>query len=323
MDHRPRTQAVNRARASRKRDIAILPALALLPSWLGLLGGWHWALDLLAHFRWQYGIASVLVLAWAVWSRRRVLATLAALTLLLNAALIGQLAWTAHIDDEVANDFSMRVVAFNVLTSNPDKQRALDYLLATDADVIGLVEVDQTWLEAMVPLQAKYPYQFAEPRPDNFGVALFSRIPLERAELLWLGEPQLPSIEASMWHQGRHLSVIVTHPMPPMGARNAALRDGQLARLADHVSQLQMPVLVVGDLNVTPWSAGMRILTARGLGLRSLRPPWTPTWRATSVFAVPIDHALSTAPLVITSRSVGPDLGSDHRPLDFTVGWSR
>jgi endonuclease/exonuclease/phosphatase (EEP) superfamily protein YafD len=217
----------------------------------------------------------------------------------------------------------MRVVAYNVLTSNPDKQRTLDYLLATDADVIGLVEVDRTWLAAMAPLQAKYPHQFAEPRPDNFGVALFSRIPLERAELLWLGEPQLPSIEASLWHQGRNLSFIVTHPMPPIGARNAAWRDGQLARLADHVSRLRMPALVVGDLNATPWSAGMRILMSTGLGFRSVSPAWTPTWRATSLFAIPIDHALGTAPLVITHRSVGPDLGSDHRPLDFTVGWSR
>ena len=33
--------------------------LALIPSWLGLLGQWHWGLDLLSHFRWQY-----LVVGW-------------------------------------------------------------------------------------------------------------------------------------------------------------------------------------------------------------------------------------------------------------------
>jgi endonuclease/exonuclease/phosphatase (EEP) superfamily protein YafD len=305
------------------RIVAALAALILVPSWLGLLGGWHWALDLLAHFRWQYAVASLLMLGWAVWRRRRGVAALAALTFLLNAALIGQLAWYSPADDDVAGDFSQRVVVFNVLTSNPEKQRALDYLLASDADVIGLVEVDETWLQAMAPLRAKYPHQFTEARRDNFGLALFSRMPPEKAELLLLGELQLPSIQAFMRHQGRELSVIVTHPIPPMGARGTAWRDGQLARLADHVSQLPMPALVVGDLNATPWSAGMRILTAKGLGLRSLSPAWTPTWRPTSVFAVPIDHAVATAPLVITHRSVGPDLGSDHRPLNVTVGWSR
>jgi endonuclease/exonuclease/phosphatase (EEP) superfamily protein YafD len=322
MDH-SRTQALNRLRASSTSSAALAVA-ALVPSWLGLLGSWHWRLDLLAHFRWQYAVVGILVLAWAAWCRRRVVITLAALTVLLNAALIGQLAWPhPAAQDKVAADFSMRVVAFNVLTSNPDKQRVLDYLLASDADVIGLVEVDETWLLAMAPLQTTYPHQFAESRSDNFGVALFSRIPLNSAALLWLGEPQLPSIEATMRHQGRDLSIIITHPMPPVGARNAAWRDGQLARLADHVSQLRMPALVVGDLNATPWSVGMRLLTAKGLGLRSLRPAWAPTWRPTSLFALPIDHALGTAPLVITDRTVGPDLGSDHRPLNITVGWSR
>jgi endonuclease/exonuclease/phosphatase (EEP) superfamily protein YafD len=78
---------------------------------------------------------------------------------------------------------------------------------------------------------------------------------------------------------------------------------------------------VVGDLNATPWSSGLRIATASGLGFRSLQPAWTPTWQAGSVFAIPIDHALGTAPLVITRRMVGPDLGSDHRPLVVSVGW--
>jgi endonuclease/exonuclease/phosphatase (EEP) superfamily protein YafD len=48
-----------------------------------------------------------------------------------------------------------------------------------------------------------------------------------------------------------------------------------------------------------------------------------PTWSANTPFAIPIDHVLATSPLVITSRSVGPDVGSDHRPLDFVVGWAK
>jgi endonuclease/exonuclease/phosphatase (EEP) superfamily protein YafD len=126
-----------------------------------------------------------------------------------------------------------------------------------------------------------------------------------------------------MTHQGRDFVLIGTHPPPPGGREFAAERDRQLGQLAEHVALTQMPVLVVGDLNATPWSAGMRIATGRNLGFRSLRPPWTPTWRAASIFAIPIDHALCTAPLVIVGRSVGPDVGSDHRSLNIAVGWAR
>jgi endonuclease/exonuclease/phosphatase (EEP) superfamily protein YafD len=125
-----------------------------------------------------------------------------------------------------------------------------------------------------------------------------------------------------MTHQGRSLFIIGTHPVSPGGRARAIARDVQLQRLAEHVKQLQDPVLLVGDLNATPWSAGMRIITSGKLGFRSLDPPWTPTWHKLSVVGVPIDHALASAPLVITRRSVGPDVGSDHRPIDVTVGWA-
>jgi endonuclease/exonuclease/phosphatase (EEP) superfamily protein YafD len=309
------------ARAAWKRIILVMTLLVLLPSWLGLLGGWHWALDLLAHFRWQYLGFSALVIAWAVWRRRRMVMMLAVATFLLNAVLIGRLAWHAGINDRVAADFSLRVISFNLLSSNPEKQRVLDYLMASDAEVICLLEFDHKWQAALTPLEAKYPLHIEHPLPNNFGIAVYSRIPWEKAGVLDLGDPGLPSIEVALRRQGRELAIIATHPVPPAGRRNAAWRDGQLARLADHVSQLREPALVVGDLNATPWSSGLRIATASGLGFRSLQPAWTPTWQAGSVFAIPIDHALGTAPLVITRRMVGPDLGSDHRPLVVSVGW--
>jgi endonuclease/exonuclease/phosphatase (EEP) superfamily protein YafD len=140
--------------------------------------------------------------------------------------------------------------------------------------------------------------------------------------VLNLGKSGLPSIEARLDFHGREVVIIATHPVPPYGRAYADFRDTQLAALADHVQQTGDAVLLVGDLNATPWSAAMRIATRGNLGFRSLAAPWTPTWRARSLFAIPIDHALCTAPLVITRREVGPDVGSDHRPIVLDVGWA-
>ncbi len=302
-----------------KKTSAAAALLALIPSWLGLLGGWNWLLDLLSHFRWQYLLASAVILAWAGWQKQRMVAVVAMLTLVLNGALVGRLALHGDVQaSTLAADFSLRVVSLNVLTSNPDKQAALDYLMASNADVISLLEVDQQWLDAMQPLRQKYPYQLAYPLSNNFGIAMFSRKPWEKAEVLHLG---MPSIEAIITHQGRRIVIIATHPMSPGGSGRSVMRNRQLELLAEHVARLHDPVLLVGDLNATPWSAGMRIITSGKLGFRSLVPPWQPTWRWRSLFAVPIDHALASAPLVITRRSVGPDVGSDHRSIDVTVGW--
>jgi endonuclease/exonuclease/phosphatase (EEP) superfamily protein YafD len=304
--------------------VGVVALLALIPSWLGLLGGWHWYLDLFAHFRWQYLIISAVIIAWAAWRRQRRTVVAAGLTFLLNTTLIGVLARHPEVSRAaVADGTALRVLSLNVLTSNPNTQGVLDHLLASDADVIFLMEVDQQWMTALASLQAKYPYRVAHPRSDNFGVALYSRIPLAKADLLSLGEAGLSAIEVRMTHQGRDLVFIGAHPPPPGGRDFAAERDRQLGQLAEHVALMQAPVLVVGDLNATPWSAGMRIATGRNLGFRSLGPPWTPTWRARSIFAIPIDHALCTAPLMIMRRSVGPDVGSDHRSLSISVSWAR
>ncbi len=298
-----------------------LALLALLPAWLGLAGGWWWFLDLFANFRWQYLIASILIAAWAIWLRQRRILALSLPTLLLNVLLIGQLAWHPEVDRaSVAHDFSLRVVSLNVHQSNTDKQAVLDYLLGTDADVLFLMEVDEPWIAALAALQVKYPHQVVQARDDNFGVALFSRLPWQQAGIISLGQAGLPSIEMRLSHQGRELVLIGTHTLPPMGRRWARLRNGQLADLAEHVRQISDPVLVVGDFNATPWSTGLRRATAGTLGYRSLAAPWRPTWQARSILAIPIDHVLATAPLVITTRAVGPEVGSDHRPLEISVG---
>lgn len=301
---------------------ALVPVL-LIPSWLGLLGGWHWSFDLLAHFRWQYLITSATIVAWAVWQRHRRIAGVAAITLLLNVFLVGRLAWHPQVSGDLAGDFKLRVLSLNVHTSNSNTQAVLDHVMQADADVVFLMEVDERWMTALDSLAGRYPYRIAQPRSDNFGVALFSRIPWTKDDILWFGEARVPSIQARMNHHGREFVFIGTHPVPPIGREYASWRDTQLRLLAEHVSRLNEPVLLVGDLNATPWSAGIRTLTAGNMGFRSLDPPWAPTWRARSVFAIPIDHGLATAPLVITGTAVGPDVGSDHRPLQITAGWEK
>ena len=265
-----------------------------------------------------------MVIAWAAWRRQRGTVALAALTFLLNTLLIGRLAWHPEVDRaKVAGNFALHVLSLNVRMSNRNTLAVLEHVMAADADVVFLIEVDQQWLKALTLLRSKYPYSVENPRSDNFGVALFSRIPWTTAEVLSLGAAQLPSIEARMVHQGHEFVLIGTHPLPPEGRRYARLRDDQLRQLAERVARLKEPALLLGDLNATPWSAGMRIVMSKGLGFRSLSPPWTPTWRAGSIFAIPIDHALGTSPLVVTGRSIGPDVGSDHRSLNYSVSWAQ
>ncbi len=317
-------QVAARDQRARVTTYGTLALLALLPSWLGLLGGWYWMLDLLANFRWQYLLASALVLVWAAWRRQRRILVLAALTFTLNAVLIGRLAVHSGVDRAgLAGDFSLRVVSLNVLLSNRHQQRVQEYLLASHADVILLMEVNDRWMEALPALRAKYPYRIAETRAGFSGIALFSRVPWQEARIWKPDADSAPTIEVRMNYQGRDFVLIGTHPKSPSSPRRAHARDRQMRWLAEHVAREKEPVLLMGDLNSTPWSVGMRLITAGNLDYRSLDAPLVPTWLARSIFAIPIDQVLCTAPLAIARRSIGADVGSDHRPQEISVGWMK
>lgn len=294
-----------------------VPALALLaPVWLGLVGDQHWIVDLFSHFRWQYLPLCLLVLAWAAWQRRQVLGGLALLTLLFNLGWLARASWPASPAGSASP--ALRVLSLNLLASRPDTLRTIEYLTRSEADVLFLMEVDADWAAELEPLKRSHPHHHLAPRPDNFGLALFSCLPLHDLRVF---QPAAgpPVVQAKLVHQGRSLVLLGAHPPPPIGSRLSALRDAQLAALAEWTAGQDQPVLLAGDLNATPWSQALRPLTAAGF--TSLHPAWPPTWRAGSIFALSIDHAFVTAPLTLRQRRTGPNLGSDHRPLEIEVGW--
>jgi endonuclease/exonuclease/phosphatase (EEP) superfamily protein YafD len=299
-------------------DVVIV--MGLSASWLGLLGGWHWALDLLSHFRWQYLVVSLLAVVWTLWRRRRLALMVSLMTVALNGWLIGGLVMDSLVT-YANNDHHLRVVSLNVLTSNPNKERVLEYLRGVDADVIFLMEVDEEWLRRMEPLKDTHPHGALQQVSGNFGVALYSRLPLEETKLVDFGEWGLPAVEARLRHEGGEAVILGLHPMPPVGRARAEERDRYLSEAAAHAARQNVPALVIGDLNATPWSAGARLMMREG-GLRLAPGSWKPTWQARNIFAIPIDHAFCSAGLVILNKSIGPDVGSDHRPIVLEVSCS-
>lgn len=304
------------AAAPREGAISVFCLAVLIAPWLGLAGRWHWMLDLFSHFQGPYLLASLTVLAWAVWRRRRRLWACALLTSLLVGGQLVRVSLPMTADRAASP--TLRVISLNVLTDNPDKARVLAYLKASEAEVVFLMEVDAEWAAALEPLRRSHPHHHLEPRQDNFGLALFSRLPLQNLRLLRPADGP-PAVQAELVHEGRSLVFLGAHPPPPLGGRLAALRDAQLGALARQVAELDRPVLLAGDLNATPWSQALRLLAKAGLTSR--HPAWPPTWRAGSIFALPIDHAFVTPPLVLLSRRTGPNVGSDHRPLELELGW--
>ena len=151
--------------------------LACLVTITGFLGRLGWIFELTSHFRLH--LALVLGALAAIWAMKRRWRMTAAcgVAAAVNAALVLGLLWP--VDHAVATAGPrLRLVAQNVHTANKRSDLVLEFLRRADADVLLLMEVNERWLNVLESLRTNYPHVTAEPREDNFGIALFSRLPL-------------------------------------------------------------------------------------------------------------------------------------------------
>ena len=300
---------------------ARLSALALLPMLAGYAGGWHWLLDLCAHFRWQYAVVLALGGLPALLLRRRRLAA----AFLAGSILNGWSLVTATgpaiepgADGSMAVASTWKLLVVNVHVGLVDTRPLWQLIEQESPDVIGIIELSPTVGVALAPLDDRYPIHLKQPRDDPFGMGLWTRWPDATIEVRHtppLGYPSLilrreEAMSASVW---------LVHPFPPISAEAAGWRDQHLAQVADQIGRDPWAI-VAGDFNASPWSQAY-VSFRRRTGLNdssAAQLPW-PTWFATgaagALLAVPIDHILQGARWRVVERRIGPDIGSDHRPL--------
>jgi endonuclease/exonuclease/phosphatase (EEP) superfamily protein YafD len=294
--------------------------LACLATVTGFLGRLWWVFELASHFRVQLTLLlGVLAVVWAI-KRRWRMTVICGAAAVVNASLVFFLLWPEE-KTAAAGGPRLRLVAINVHTENERSDLVLDFLRGTDADVILLMEVNRRWIDALKSLRTNYSQVIAEPREDNFGIALFSRLPLTDSKVIEFGNAEVPSIAATIAVGGQSIFLFGTHPLPPGSAENARRRNEQFREIATRVRRCGMPAIVLGDLNSTPWSPYFKDLlresglknTSQGRGLFGSWPAWMQFAR------ISLDQCLVTAPIRVLNKHLGPPVGSDHLPVVVEV----
>lgn len=303
----------------------------------GLFGGIWWPLDLAVHFQAQYALALTLCIAGLLAVGYRRAAVLLAVPLAINLVLIAPLyvapQGTRRGSAIAAADSLARpldLLQFNVQMNNRRYADAAAYIDASGADIVAVQETDQAWLDALEHGAPRYRVAAAAPQADKHGLVLLvarDRPGLEvDARVLDLapGRWSTPAIEADVQRDGRRFALLTLHPRTPLHPFAPEDRNDQLAAAGRWAQAHADPVIVLGDLNATPWSAPFRQLVAatglvdsqRGFGLQ-------PSWPAPLPLPMrlPIDHCLHSPELFTLERRLGPGLGSDHRALHVRLGW--
>lgn len=283
-------------------------------SFFGLFSGFFWFFDLFNHFRPQATLAGLLLLLLALLFKDRKSMKLLMVILLLNLGLMAERlhAFPSTLRVPQASDAATQDVSVmfaNVLISNQDNQSLIDMVAGQKPDILILAEIDEYWAKGLETLKTDYPFTLVIPRPDNFGMAIYSKRPFTH-ELFEVGDYALPLLMLDL----DTFALVAVHPIPPTSQQNTRELQLYTQKTADAVKSTLKPVLLVGDLNTTLWSQHAGYY--KGLGLQRTSP-WGVAWtwpREFAPLAVQIDHIFVRGALA-ADWTVLPSIGSDHFPI--------
>ncbi|MEW5821371.1 MAG: endonuclease/exonuclease/phosphatase family protein, partial [Cyanobacteriota bacterium] len=78
---------------------------------------------------------------------------------------------------------NISIMLANILTSNNKYRLVLDLINRESPDIVAIQEVDNIWTDQLSLLKKTYPYYFEHPRTDNFGLSVYSKLPLRNINL--------------------------------------------------------------------------------------------------------------------------------------------
>lgn len=280
---------------------------------------WHRFLELFSHFRLQYLAAAVVLCIIFLSYRKRGYLFIAATVLVLNASIVAP--WFLGATATAATGNSFKLMHANVLATNSDSDRFIEWVDNEAPDILVLQELTPEWLTSIKSVAQRYPFLVLEPRPDAFGIGLFSQYALDDVEILTSDPFARPEIHATFTIGDRQLRLISVHAMPPIGESSYNARNLQLAAVSAAVTAASKPVVVIGDLNTSMWANHYRQLE-RTTGLQNARRGFgiEPSWPLFFPPAmIPIDHCLVSPEISVLNFRSGPNIGSDHLPIVTTL----
>ena len=305
--------------------VQLLLIIVLVGSLAGFLGHRYKYCELTSHFKLQW-----LILAgfcWLVFNVAQVWSwsLLALISMGINLAVI--LPWyvpssrtQVRQQDEYQDEYMVRLLFINVDCKNTDYARLREFVQEVKPDVLMIQEATQGWVDALKILLDRFPYSITEPHPRGWGIALYSRIPLDKCEVIYSRVDRRPAIRARVRLGDGKLWLLGVHPRAPLRRNYFHHRNEHLREAAAAIQQLPAPKILVGDFNCSLWSPYYTRLV-HDTGLVNARqgyglfPTW-PTYMPLRPFSMlPIDHCLVSSDIRVVHFQTGHKIGSDHLPL--------
>src|SRR5690606_13672364 len=144
---------------------------------------------------------------------------------------------------------SISILISNVLTTNTKYDALIGIVQQYQPDIVLTLESDSVWEKELAVLEKEYIHTVKVPLDNFYGMHLYSRLPFDGMEVLYLVDPEIPSIHGDViLKSGEKVKIHCLHPMPPSPTESdtSTDRDAELLLVGKSVDTDKGPELVFG-----------------------------------------------------------------------------
>lgn len=218
----------------------------------------------------------------------------------------------------------IKIFIANVYQDNQDTQRCTEIIKECDPDLVLLVETDKRWSNAVEKAMTHYPHRVLCPQSNTYGMLLFSRFKIEKHQLRFLVEDDVPSITADIRTKSNQMfRFYCLHPRPPVPGESdsSTERDAEILVIGKEAKAFNGPAIVAGDLNDVAWSftTNLFLKVSELLDPRIGRGFYSTFHASYRLLRWPLDHVFCSSHFYLHRLQRLPNIGSDHFPIFIEV----
>lgn len=304
----------------------ILGGIAAIATVAAYFGSTWWLFDYAANLRWYlFWILVVASIVYSLTARGWLLIVFVA-ALILNATVIVPL-WLGS-QPESTGEESLRIAHVDVAGGFDDRDAAIDWFAAVEADLLLIANGSTVITNALAEDGSDW-IVLEQPELDNtVGQIILAKQDWDVAQMpTGAGTDTVYRITAG---DDRSYEVLTAWGPTATNEEDADRLAARISTIGSLTDQASNPVIVVGNLGATVWTSGMKdLLSTTELRNALDGEGYVSTSNASGWLVVggwlglPLDVVLMTDQVTPLTFEAGPDISSDHLPIQVTVAPTR
>lgn len=298
---------------------AFLCILATASSLAGYWGKFNLYLEFASGYKLQFLLMGLCSLFYFLLTRRRFWIIISLFCVLINLGEILPWYFNRPKITNIEQQQPLKVLSYNVLWKNKDYARAIALINREQPDIAVFQEAIPHWNQGLTALKTDFPYHI---RAKRLEIEIYSKLPLRNPKIKLYGTYR-GLVIADIKVGDRQVKFVGTHAYPQLywGKGGWQIRNQHLkVGIGEYAKNIQQPLIIIGDLNVSMWSPFYHSLIERsglynvrqGFGILPTHSIIAPQFASLSA---PIDHCLVSSDIQVKNFKLGEAIGSDHLPI--------